>query len=329
MPGVDGLEVCRRLRAAGDRTPVLMLTARDAVGDRVAGLDAGADDYLVKPFALEELLARLRALLRRTGGARHRHAPLRRPRRSTPARARCGAASARIELTRTEFLLLELFLRNPRQVLTRSRDLRARVGLRLRAALERARGVRGLPAPQARGGRRAAPDPHRARRRLRAARAVTLPHTPRARVGRRGRRRDRGRLASLSYALVTRRSCAARSTTRSTRARARSRCRARTTPADRVRDPDAAPRRRGRLRAARHGGRQRRPPAGREDPAPVERRAPRRSPTATRDAVLRGRDGQRRRTARCSTTQYAPGSRSRSRGRSTRSTATLDRLAGS
>ena len=70
MPRVDGLEVCRRLRAAGDRTPVLVLTARDAVSDRVRGLDAGADDYLVKPFALEELLARLRALLRRSGGER-------------------------------------------------------------------------------------------------------------------------------------------------------------------------------------------------------------------------------------------------------------------
>ena len=69
MPSVDGLEVCRRLRAAGDRTPVLMLTARDAVADRVGGLDAGADDYVVKPFALEELLARLRALMRRTGDA--------------------------------------------------------------------------------------------------------------------------------------------------------------------------------------------------------------------------------------------------------------------
>ena len=68
MPEPDGLEVCRRLRAAGDRTPVLMLTARDAVADRVKGLDAGADDYLVKPFALEELGARLRALLRRSGG---------------------------------------------------------------------------------------------------------------------------------------------------------------------------------------------------------------------------------------------------------------------
>src|SRR5688572_110795 len=67
MPGVDGLEVCRRMRASGDRTPVLMLTARDAVSDRVAGLDAGADDYVVKPFALDELLARLRALLRRSG----------------------------------------------------------------------------------------------------------------------------------------------------------------------------------------------------------------------------------------------------------------------
>ena len=66
MPGIDGLEVCRRLRAAGDRTPVLMLTARETVDDRVAGLDAGADDYLVKPFALRELQARLRALLRRT-----------------------------------------------------------------------------------------------------------------------------------------------------------------------------------------------------------------------------------------------------------------------
>jgi two-component system response regulator MprA len=120
MPHVDGLEVCRRLRAAGDRTPVLVLTARDAVPDRVRGLDAGADDYLVKPFALEELLARLRALLRRGSGTERgetlRYADLvvdvlghtvRRGRRA-------------IELTRTEFLLLELFVRHPRQVLTRS-----------------------------------------------------------------------------------------------------------------------------------------------------------------------------------------------------------------
>jgi len=119
MPRVDGLEVCRRLRQADDATPVLMLTARDAVSDRVAGLDAGADDYLVKPFALEELFARLRALLRRTtnGSATQlRFADLT---MDTGTReVRRGERS--IELTRTEFLLLELFLRNPRQVLTRS-----------------------------------------------------------------------------------------------------------------------------------------------------------------------------------------------------------------
>jgi two-component system, OmpR family, response regulator MprA len=119
MPRVDGLEVCRRLRAAGDRTPVLVLTARDAVPDRVRGLDAGADDYLVKPFALEELLARLRALLRRTAppqGELLRFADLElEPTAHTVRRGRRP-----VELTRTEFLLLELFLRHPRQVLTRS-----------------------------------------------------------------------------------------------------------------------------------------------------------------------------------------------------------------
>ena len=120
MPGVDGLEVARRLRAAGERVPVLLLTARDAVDDRVAGLDAGADDYLVKPFALRELHARLRALLRRAGPGPTARAALRRPRRSTRPRARSAAASAPIELTRTEFLLLELFLAHPRQVLGRA-----------------------------------------------------------------------------------------------------------------------------------------------------------------------------------------------------------------
>jgi two-component system response regulator MprA len=119
MPQVDGLEVCRRLRAAQDHTPVLMLTARDAVGDRVAGLDAGADDYLVKPFALEELHARLRALLRRTSSSETdvlRFADL-----VIDLGARdVHRGSRRIDLTRTEFLLLELFLRNPRQVLTRA-----------------------------------------------------------------------------------------------------------------------------------------------------------------------------------------------------------------
>ena len=119
MPRIDGLEVCRRLRAAGDRTPVLVLTARDAVPDRVRGLDAGADDYLVKPFALEELLARLRALLRRTAppqGELLRFADV----ELEPAAHAARRGRRTVELTRTEFLLLELFLRHPRQVLTRS-----------------------------------------------------------------------------------------------------------------------------------------------------------------------------------------------------------------
>jgi two-component system, OmpR family, response regulator MprA len=119
MPDVDGLELCRRLRAAGDRTPVLMLTARDAVDDRVAGLDAGADDYLVKPFALRELQARLRALLRRTEAARAgvlRFADL----ELDPVARQVRRGGREIELSRTEFNLLELFLEHPRQVLTRS-----------------------------------------------------------------------------------------------------------------------------------------------------------------------------------------------------------------
>lgn len=121
LPGIDGLEVCRRLRASGDGIAVLMLTARDAVADRVAGLETGADDYLVKPFALEELLARVKALLRR---------------RSPPdvsrevlcfedleldtatRQARRGKRS--IELSTTEYELLAVFLRNPRIVLTRT-----------------------------------------------------------------------------------------------------------------------------------------------------------------------------------------------------------------
>jgi two-component system, OmpR family, response regulator MprA len=119
MPDVDGLEVCRRLRSAGDRVPILMVTAREGVADRVAGLDAGADDYLVKPFALEELLARLRALLRRTGdGGEGRELRFDGLTLDLDMReARIGGRA--IELTRTEFSLLELFMRNPRQVLTR------------------------------------------------------------------------------------------------------------------------------------------------------------------------------------------------------------------
>ena len=119
MPGVDGLEVCRRLRRNGNRLPVLMLTARDEVENRVAGLDAGADDYVTKPFALEELLARVRALLRRAGPEPTdvlRFADL----ELDPGTREVRRGGEPIELTRTEFSLLELFLRNPRQVLTRS-----------------------------------------------------------------------------------------------------------------------------------------------------------------------------------------------------------------
>ncbi len=120
MPGLDGLEVCRRLRADGDRTPVLMLTARVDVSDRVAGLDAGADDYLPKPFALDELLARLRALLRRSG-AGEREPPLRfADLVLDPGAREVRRGERQIELTRTEFELLELFMRNPGQVLIRS-----------------------------------------------------------------------------------------------------------------------------------------------------------------------------------------------------------------
>ncbi len=120
MPGIDGLEVCRRLRAADDATPVLMLTARETVSDRVAGLDAGADDYLVKPFALEELLARVRALLRRGPGEGSDSERI----GFGPVTVDIGAHQVTIdgrgiELTRTEFSLLELFVRNPRQVLSR------------------------------------------------------------------------------------------------------------------------------------------------------------------------------------------------------------------
>jgi two-component system response regulator MprA len=120
MPGLDGLEVCRRMRDTGDRTPVLMLTARDGVGDRVAGLDAGADDYLVKPFALDELLARIRALLRRTGWEGERQVLRFDDLCLDPIAYEVRRGDRLIELTRTEFLLLELFMHHPRQVLTRS-----------------------------------------------------------------------------------------------------------------------------------------------------------------------------------------------------------------
>ncbi|MGQ0630355.1 MAG: response regulator transcription factor [Sporichthyaceae bacterium] len=126
MPRMGGLEACRALRAAGNDVPVLVLTARDAVEDRVAGLDAGADDYLTKPFALEELLARLRALLRRShpletpGGAPALTFADLSLNTTTREVRRSGH---QVRLTRTEFALLELFLRHPREVLTRERIL--------------------------------------------------------------------------------------------------------------------------------------------------------------------------------------------------------------
>jgi len=116
LPGLDGLDVCRSLRGRGDRVPVLMLTARDAVEDRIDGLDAGADDYLVKPFDVGELAARLRALLRRTGAD---DGPLTFCElRLDPARHGVVVGDRFAELTRTEYQLLELLMRHPRQVLT-------------------------------------------------------------------------------------------------------------------------------------------------------------------------------------------------------------------
>lgn len=118
LPGIDGLEVARRLRAAGDQVPILMLTARDAVADRVEGLEVGADDYLVKPFANEELLARVKAILRRSQSERQevlRYADLELDLGTRIARR----AGREIELSPTEYELLSLFLRRPRQVLTR------------------------------------------------------------------------------------------------------------------------------------------------------------------------------------------------------------------
>ncbi|OBH95848.1 two-component system response regulator MprA [Mycobacterium sp. E2733] len=126
MPRLDGLEVCRQLRSTGDDLPILVLTARDSVSERVAGLDAGADDYLPKPFALEELLARMRALLRRTKpddddaeSVAMQFSDL----TLDPVTREVTRGQRQISLTRTEFALLEMLIANPRRVLTRSRIL--------------------------------------------------------------------------------------------------------------------------------------------------------------------------------------------------------------
>jgi two-component system response regulator MprA len=122
---MDGLEVCRQLRSTGDDLPILVLTARDSVSERVGGLDAGADDYLPKPFALEELLARLRALLRRTGPEESSESAVMTFADLTldPGTREVHRGKRPISLTRTEFALLEMLIANPRRVLTRSRIL--------------------------------------------------------------------------------------------------------------------------------------------------------------------------------------------------------------
>jgi two-component system response regulator MprA len=135
MPRMDGLTAVRRMRSRGDTVPVLMLTARDAVGDRVTGLDVGADDYLAKPFELDELLARVRALLRRNALAAEAAARAAAEDESevlafadlrmNTATREVTRAGKPIELTRTEFMLLEMFLSHPRQVLTREQILKA------------------------------------------------------------------------------------------------------------------------------------------------------------------------------------------------------------
>jgi two-component system response regulator MprA len=133
MPRMDGLTTVRRLRSRGDTVPVLMLTARDAVGDRVTGLDVGADDYLAKPFELDELLARVRALLRRNsiaqaagvGGAAEDEVLAFEDLKMNTTTREVTRAGQPVELTRTEYMLLEMFLAHPRQVLTREQILKA------------------------------------------------------------------------------------------------------------------------------------------------------------------------------------------------------------
>ncbi|MFI9832485.1 MAG: response regulator transcription factor [Streptomyces sp.] len=132
MPRMDGLTAARRMRGAGTTTPILMLTARDTVGDRVTGLDAGADDYLVKPFELDELFARVRALLRRSSYAAAGAGAVPEDEALTFADLRMDLATREVtragrpvELTRTEFTLLEMFMAHPRQVLTREQILKA------------------------------------------------------------------------------------------------------------------------------------------------------------------------------------------------------------
>ena len=168
LPKRDGFSVLKALRGDGLKAPVLMLTARDAVGDRVTGLDLGADDYLTKPFAFEEFLARVRALLRRGSGVRQ--SPVLRVADLTldPATREVRRGARKVELTAREYTLLEYFMRSAGRVLTSSHARPARVGARLRFREQCGGRLRRLsPAAHRRVGRAEAP-PHRAGRGLRA-----------------------------------------------------------------------------------------------------------------------------------------------------------------
>ena len=174
MPGIDGLEVCRRLRADDNSVPVLMLTARAEVDSRVAGLDAGADDYLAKPFALAELLARLRALLRRVASGDEAADVLRFSDLELGLGTReVHRGDVAIDLTRTEFALLELFLRNPRQVLTRSIIFERVWGYDFGPTSNSLDVYIGYLRRKTESGGRAAAHPHGPRRRLRPPRGLT------------------------------------------------------------------------------------------------------------------------------------------------------------
>ena len=176
MPRLDGLEVCRQLRSTGDDLPILVLTARDTISERVAGLDAGADDYLPKPFALEELLARMRALLRRTRieDAAESVAMTFADLTLDSVTREVTRGQRQISLTRTEFALLEMLIANPRRVLTRSRILEEVWGFDFPTSGNALEVYVGYLRRKTEAERRAAADPHRARCGLRASRNTSL-----------------------------------------------------------------------------------------------------------------------------------------------------------
>ena len=200
LPGMSGPEVCAELRRRGRWAPVIMLTARTAVEDRIAGLDSGADDYLSKPFAYSELTARLRALLRR--GSLERAPTISAGELTIDPAARVAAIGGQeLSLSAKEYDVLELLLRNKETVLSRGRDPRARLGFRLRAEQQRRRPVRGVPAPQ---GLSADGDGRHclgSRRRLPADRGGRRASRPIRPVGPGPMTRSRGRAAAVATAL--------------------------------------------------------------------------------------------------------------------------------